>query len=80
MLGALLSTLKGTELWDSVPSVIPLFEKIIGSAVNNMQAENGENTEQQGCCLTFVKPGHGETVLRSRIITVTQQEEKTVTD
>ncbi|XP_070770245.1 uncharacterized protein abca12 [Enoplosus armatus] len=40
LLEALMSTFKGTELWDSVPSVIPLFEKIIGSVVNNMQAEN----------------------------------------
>ncbi|XP_070831676.1 uncharacterized protein abca12 [Chaetodon trifascialis] len=40
MLEALLSTLKGTELWDSVSSVIPLFEKIIGSMVNTTQAEN----------------------------------------
>ncbi|XP_038576238.1 uncharacterized protein abca12 isoform X3 [Micropterus salmoides] len=40
LLEALLSTLNGTELLDSVPSVIPLFEKIIGSTVNNMLAEN----------------------------------------
>ncbi|XP_044072836.1 LOW QUALITY PROTEIN: glucosylceramide transporter ABCA12 [Siniperca chuatsi] len=40
LLEALLSTLKGTQLWDHVPSVIPLFEKIIGSTVTNMQAEN----------------------------------------
>ncbi|XP_068590097.1 glucosylceramide transporter ABCA12 [Cebidichthys violaceus] len=37
---ALLSTLKGTEQWDSVPSVILLFEKIIGRMVNSMQAQN----------------------------------------
>ncbi|XP_034550567.1 uncharacterized protein abca12 [Notolabrus celidotus] len=37
---SLLSILKETELWESVPSVIPLFEKIVGSLVNNMQAEN----------------------------------------
>ncbi|XP_035859765.1 uncharacterized protein abca12 isoform X1 [Sander lucioperca] len=36
----LLSALKGTELLDSDPSVVTLFEKIIGSMVNNMQAQN----------------------------------------
>ncbi|XP_070694461.1 uncharacterized protein abca12 [Pempheris klunzingeri] len=40
VLEALLSTFKGTELWENVQSVIPLFEKIVGSTVNNMQAEN----------------------------------------
>lgn len=47
MLEALLSTLKGTELWHSVSSVIPVFEKIIGSMVNSTQAENGENAAEQ---------------------------------
>ncbi|CAJ1079858.1 uncharacterized protein abca12 [Xyrichtys novacula] len=37
---ALLSVLKATGQWEHVPPVIPLFEKIIGSVVNNMQAEN----------------------------------------
>ncbi|XP_068429142.1 uncharacterized protein abca12 [Clinocottus analis] len=41
ILHALLSTLQGTEQWDSVPSVILLFEKIIGTMVNSMQAQNG---------------------------------------
>ncbi|XP_040004739.1 ATP-binding cassette sub-family A member 12 [Xiphias gladius] len=40
MLEALLSTLEGTELWNNVSSVIPLFEKNIESMVNIMQAEN----------------------------------------
>lgn len=40
MLEALLSTLKGTELWENVQSVIPAFEKIVESAVKNTQAEN----------------------------------------
>nr|XP_046260291.1 glucosylceramide transporter ABCA12 [Scatophagus argus] len=40
MVKALLSTFKGTELWDSIPSVIPLFEKVIGSMVSQIQAEN----------------------------------------
>lgn len=40
MIEALLSTFKGTELWDSVPSVVSLIEKIMGSTVNSMQAEN----------------------------------------
>ncbi|TDH06959.1 hypothetical protein EPR50_G00119390 [Perca flavescens] len=36
----LLSALEGTELLDGDPSVVTLFEKIIGSMVNNMQAQN----------------------------------------
>ncbi|XP_071316090.1 ATP-binding cassette sub-family A member 13 [Trachinotus anak] len=40
MLEALLSTLEGTELWHNVSSVIPLFEKSIGSLVNSIQAQN----------------------------------------
>ncbi|XP_031714357.1 ATP-binding cassette sub-family A member 12 [Anarrhichthys ocellatus] len=40
ILHTLLSTLKGTEQWDSVPTVNLQFEKIIGSMVNNMQAQN----------------------------------------
>lgn len=57
LLESLLSTLKGTELWDGTPSVIPQFEQIIRSLVNTVQAQNGEyTTEQQGCCLTFVYP------------------------
>lgn len=42
---ALLSFIEETELWDSVTPVIPLFEKIVATLVNNMQAENGENTQ-----------------------------------
>lgn len=45
VLEALLSTFQGTELWDSVPSAIPLFEIIIGNTVKSMRAENGENSE-----------------------------------
>ncbi|XP_034429942.1 ATP-binding cassette sub-family A member 12 isoform X2 [Hippoglossus hippoglossus] len=40
MLQSLLSSLEGTELWHNVSSVVPLFEKILGSLVNNMQAQN----------------------------------------
>ncbi|XP_010792461.1 uncharacterized protein [Notothenia coriiceps] len=40
LLESLLSTLKGTELWDGTPSVIPQFEKIIRSLVNTVQAQN----------------------------------------
>uniref|UniRef100_A0A8D3AAC7 ATP binding cassette subfamily A member 12 n=1 Tax=Scophthalmus maximus TaxID=52904 RepID=A0A8D3AAC7_SCOMX len=40
MLGALLSSIEGTELWHNVSSVVPVFEKIIGCMVKNMQAEN----------------------------------------
>uniref|UniRef100_A0A671U5T1 ATP binding cassette subfamily A member 12 n=1 Tax=Sparus aurata TaxID=8175 RepID=A0A671U5T1_SPAAU len=38
VLEALLSTFRGTELWDSVTAVIPVFEKVIGSEVKNTQA------------------------------------------
>lgn len=47
MIEALLSVAKGTELWDNVPSAIPLFEKIIGRIVNNIQAENSKNISGQ---------------------------------
>jgi len=46
MLAALLSTFEGTELWNSTASVIPLSEKVIGSLVKSMQAENGEHTSK----------------------------------
>ncbi|XP_060944020.1 uncharacterized protein abca12 [Limanda limanda] len=39
MLQSLLSSLEGTELWDNISSVVPLFEKILGSLLNNMQAQ-----------------------------------------
>ncbi|KAM9346860.1 uncharacterized protein ABDE67_011175 [Symphorus nematophorus] len=40
ILGVLLSTFRGTELWDGVPSVIPLLEKVIGNMVNNVKAQS----------------------------------------
>lgn len=40
----LLSMLRGTELWDCVPTVIPLAEKVMASIVRNIQAENGKAT------------------------------------
>ncbi|XP_032384919.1 ATP-binding cassette sub-family A member 12 isoform X2 [Etheostoma spectabile] len=40
ILEALLSVLKGTELLDSDPSAVTLFENIIGSIVKNIQAQN----------------------------------------
>ncbi|XP_049449732.1 glucosylceramide transporter ABCA12 isoform X16 [Epinephelus fuscoguttatus] len=40
ILEALLSTLSGTEIWDSVPPVIQVFEQVIGSTVNNIEAQN----------------------------------------
>ena len=46
-LQSLLSSLEGTELWHNVSSVVPLFEKILGSLLNSMQAENGKNTTRQ---------------------------------
>ncbi|XP_073329250.1 uncharacterized protein abca12 [Pagrus major] len=39
MLEALLSTLRATELWDSVASVIPKIEKVIENEVKDTQAE-----------------------------------------
>uniref|UniRef100_A0A3P8QCK2 ABC transporter domain-containing protein n=1 Tax=Astatotilapia calliptera TaxID=8154 RepID=A0A3P8QCK2_ASTCA len=40
MLGTLLSTLEGTELLDNLMSVIPQFEKMVGTLVENIQAGN----------------------------------------
>ncbi|KAG7503728.1 ATP-binding cassette sub-family A member 12 [Solea senegalensis] len=40
MLQALLFSIEGTELWHNISSVVPLFEKIIGVVVKNMQAGN----------------------------------------
>ncbi|KAM9710193.1 uncharacterized protein abca12 isoform 2-T2 [Menidia menidia] len=40
VLAALLSTFERTEEWNSTMSVLPLFEKTIGSLVKNMHAEN----------------------------------------
>lgn len=36
--------LRGTEEWDSVSSVIPLAEKIIGRIVNTIHAGNGKKS------------------------------------
>lgn len=47
VLEALLSTFRGTELWDSVTAVIPVFEKVIGSEVKNTQAMTGKHTTKQ---------------------------------
>ncbi|XP_041858132.1 ATP-binding cassette sub-family A member 12 isoform X2 [Melanotaenia boesemani] len=44
MLGALLSALEETELWNSTISVMPLFENVMGTVVKNMQAENGNTS------------------------------------
>ncbi|XP_036965803.1 ATP-binding cassette sub-family A member 12 isoform X3 [Acanthopagrus latus] len=38
ILETLLSTIRGTELWNSVTAVTPVFEKVIGSEVKNTQA------------------------------------------
>ncbi|CAI5656359.1 unnamed protein product [Oreochromis niloticus] len=40
VLGTLLSTLEGTELLDNLTSVIPQFEKMVGTLVENIQAGN----------------------------------------
>ncbi|XP_050926506.1 LOW QUALITY PROTEIN: glucosylceramide transporter ABCA12 [Lates calcarifer] len=55
MLEALLSTLEGTELWNNVSYVIPLFEKSIGSVVNTMQAENALVLSLQIPVLTLMR-------------------------
>lgn len=47
MLGTLLSTLEGTELLDNLMSVIPQFEKMVGTLVENIQAGNGENVKEE---------------------------------
>lgn len=47
MIEALLSMFRETELWETVLSVIPVFEKTMGIQVNIMQAENGKNPTGQ---------------------------------
>lgn len=44
MVEGLLSMLRGTEVWDSVPTVIPLAEKVMARIVRNIQAGNGKAT------------------------------------
>ncbi|RVE58101.1 hypothetical protein OJAV_G00205990 [Oryzias javanicus] len=41
MLADLFSVFEKTPLWNGTQNVIPVFEKIMGSLVKNMQAENG---------------------------------------
>ncbi|XP_062287286.1 glucosylceramide transporter ABCA12 [Scomber scombrus] len=55
MLKSILSTLEGTELWDNATSVVPLIEKIIGSMVNNIQAENALILSLQMPVMTLMK-------------------------
>lgn len=43
MIAALLSMIRETEVWDTMPSVIQLTENIMGSIVKVTQAENGMN-------------------------------------
>lgn len=43
MIAALLSIIRETEVWDTMPSVIQLIENIMGSIVKVTQAENGTN-------------------------------------
>lgn len=50
MIEALLSMFRGTELWQTVLSVFPVFEKTVGIQVNIMQAENGKNATSQLLC------------------------------
>lgn len=42
MIAALLSMIRETEVWDTIPSVIQLIENIMGSIVKVTQAENGK--------------------------------------
>lgn len=42
MVEALLSAFNGTQLWDPIPTVVALIEKVLGAVVSSMQAENGE--------------------------------------
>lgn len=44
MVEALLSMLREREVWDSVPTVITLAEKVMARIVRNIQAENGKAT------------------------------------
>lgn len=43
----LLSMLRGTEVWDSVPTVIPLAERVMAIIVRNIQAQNGKATTKK---------------------------------
>ncbi|XP_041700647.2 glucosylceramide transporter ABCA12 isoform X2 [Coregonus clupeaformis] len=58
MLGALLSTLRDTPVWDSVPPAVSVMSQVMGALVNNMQAETA-------FILSFQKP---LTVLMSEIV------------
>lgn len=44
MVEGLLSMLRETEVWDSIPAVISLAEKVMARIVKNIQAENGKAT------------------------------------
>lgn len=35
---------RATQMWDSIPTIIPLVEKIMARVVASVQAENGKNT------------------------------------
>lgn len=50
MIEALLSMFRGTELWETVLSVFPVFEKTVGIQVNIMQAQNGKNATSLLLC------------------------------
>lgn len=41
---ALLSVFKETQMWDSLPTVIPLVEKIMARVVASVQAQNSKYT------------------------------------
>lgn len=46
--------LRETQMWDNVPTVIALVEKIMARVVASVQAENGKNTcTTINSCLTL---------------------------
>lgn len=44
IVGGMLSIFRQTQMWDNVPTVVPLVEKIMERVVSQIQAENGKNT------------------------------------
>lgn len=50
MIEVLLLTLKETEVSDAIPSLIKVFEDVMGSAVKVTQAENGRSKPERRSC------------------------------
>ncbi|XP_036065527.1 uncharacterized protein abca12 isoform X2 [Oryzias melastigma] len=55
MLADLFSVFEKTPLWNGTQNVIPVFEKIMGSMVKNMQAENGMVLSLQVPIMTLLR-------------------------